>query len=317
MSRIGGVDRRELIFGAVRTGASAALLSSGVGATARASVPGTPRREPLSAQSSDGTVLRGEAQGSAGSPEILYVHGLRQSRLSWEKQFVAPTLGGFRHVAFDLRGHGDSDKPVGLAAYSQADLWADDIAATIESAKLRRPVLVGWSLGGFAIGAYLRRHGASRVAGINLVDAVTQFSADLLTPLAGDFTRRCTSHDLAERGAATAEFLAACFHRQPKAEEFGRMLVVNGMTARDVNEGVIRTSLMDLEPIFGAYGGPVLSTHGAKDRLVRITMSERIAALKPENRLSLFRNSGHTPFFEEPERFNRELAAFAKAAADK
>jgi pimeloyl-ACP methyl ester carboxylesterase len=54
---------------------------------------------------------------------------------------------------------------------------------------------------------------------------------------------------------------------------------------------------------------------GRHDRLVRVAMSERIKALHPGNRLSIFAESGHSPFYEEPARFNRELAAFVAAAA--
>src|SRR5690606_6070626 len=186
-------------------------------------------------RSKDGTALSGEAQGDPQAPEILFIHGLRQSRLSWEKQFSDAELAGFRLVSFDLRGHGDSDKPVSFDAYSDADRWADDVAAVIDGARLRRPVLVGWSLGGFVAGAYLRKYGGSKIAGINLVDAVTKLSPDLLTEEAATFTDTTTSHDLATRTAATADFLAACFHRPPSEVEMRRMLVVNGMTARAVN----------------------------------------------------------------------------------
>lgn len=188
--------------------------------------------EPFTARSSDGVNLVGEAQGDRSAPEILFIHGLRQSRLSWEKQFADPALPGFRLVGFDLRGHGDSDKPASPDAYAAIDRWADDVAAVIAAAGLRRPVIVGWSLGGYVAGAYLRKYGGARVAGVNLVDAVTKLSPELLTPLAGAFTETASSHDLAERTAATADFLAACFHRQPNTTEFQRMLVINGMTAR-------------------------------------------------------------------------------------
>lgn len=271
-------------------------------------------REPFLVRSKDGTVLAGEAQGDPQAPEILFIHGLRQSRLSWQKQFADPALAGFRMVAFDLRGHGDSDKPTSLDAYSDADRWADDVAAVIAGAKLRRPVLVGWSLGGFVAGAYLRKHGGAGLAGVNLVAAVTKLSPDLLTEEAGTFTRTTTSRDLAERTAATAEFLAACFHRPPSAAEMQRMLVINGMTARAVNEGFIRTETSDLEPVFRDYGGPVLLTHGVHDRLVRVAMSERIRSLHANSRLSLFPDSGHSPFFEEPLRYGQELASFVTAA---
>lgn len=273
-----------------------------------------PAREPFFVRSADGTMLAGETQGDVQAPEILFIHGLRQSRLSWEKQFADPALAGFRLIGFDLRGHGDSDKPSALDAYSDADRWADDVAAVIAGAKLRRPVLVGWSLGGFVAGAYLRKYGGSGIAGINLVDAVTRLSPDLLTEEAATFTRTTTSHDLAERAAATAAFLAACFHRPPSDVEMQRMLVVNGMTARAVNEGFVRTQTSDLEPVFKAYAGPILLTHGVHDRLVRVAMSERIKFVHANSRLSLFSESGHSPFYEEPLRYGKELAAFVAAA---
>jgi non-heme chloroperoxidase len=43
-------------------------------------------------------------------------------------------------------------------------------------------------------------------------------------------------------------------------------------------------------------------------------MSERIKAVHANSRLSLYENSGHTPFYEEPVRFGQELAAFVMAA---
>jgi non-heme chloroperoxidase len=294
-----------------------ALLTgvSGLAALALSSAPSVAASHTLfSVRSSDGTILAGEAHGDPGAPEILFIHGLRQSRLSWEKQFADPALASFRLVGFDLRGHGDSDKPAAFDAYSEADRWADDVAAVIDAAKLRRPVLVGWSLGGFVAGAYLRKHGGGRIAGINLVDAVTKLAPELLTEESVSLSQSTTSHDLAERTAATAEFLAACFHQPPTAAEMQRILIVNGMTARAVTEGFVRTETPDLEPVFKAYAGPILLTHGIHDRLVRVAMSERIKAIHANSRLSLFADSGHSPFYEEPVRYGQELAAFVTSA---
>ncbi|WP_338861253.1 alpha/beta hydrolase [Mycetohabitans rhizoxinica] len=312
-------SRRTFLAGAAALAASVAYAAPR-GATASVDKPGAfsdmavPSREPFVVRSADGVMLAGEAQGDSQAPEILFIHGLRQSRLSWEKQFADPALRHFRMVGFDLRGHGDSDKPVSLEAYSEADRWADDVAAVIAGAKLRRPVLVGWSLGGFVAGAYLRKYGGAAIAGVNLVDAVTNLSPDLLTAEAAAFTSTTTSHDFAVRTAATAEFLAACFHRPPTEVEMQRMLVVNGMTARAVNEGFIKTQTPDLEPVFKAYSGPILLTHGVHDRLVRLAMSERIKSIHANSRLSLFFESGHSPFYEEPVRYGQELAGFVTAA---
>jgi non-heme chloroperoxidase len=295
-------------------GLAGAAAVSAVSGPARA-VESAIAREPFIVRSADGTMLAAEAQGDPQAPEIVFIHGLRQSRLSWDKQFADPALAAFRMVRFDLRGHGDSDKRTSLDAYADADRWGDDVAAVIAGAKLRRPVLVGWSLGGFVAGAYLRSHGGAQIAGINLVDAVTKLSPDLLTPLAGTFAGTTTSHDLAERTAETAHFLGACFHQPPTGAELQRMLVINGMTARAVGEGFVKTTTPDLEPVFQAYTGSILLTHGIHDRLVRLAMSERIKALHPGSRLSVYADSGHSPFYEEPTRFGRELAAFVTAAA--
>jgi len=314
-------SRRTFLAGTVGLAALATEMSAAplvgaqtVAGTGRRSARTNAAREQLFVRSKDGTALSGEAQGDPQAPEILFIHGLRQSRLSWEKQFADAELAGFRLVSFDLRGHGDSDKPVSFDAYSDADRWADDVAAVIDGARLRRPVLVGWSLGGFVAGAYLRKYGGSKIAGVNLVDAVTKLSPDLLTEEAATFTDTTTSHDLATRTAATADFLAACFHRPPSEAEMRRMLVVNGMTARAVNEGFIKTETSDLEPVFKAYGGPILLTHGIHDRLVRIEMSERIKSIHANSELSLFPDSGHSPFYEEPVRYGQELARFVTSA---
>ncbi|WP_234835495.1 alpha/beta fold hydrolase [Sinorhizobium meliloti] len=72
------------------------------------------------------------------------------------------------------------------------------------------------------------------------------------------------------------------------------MLVVNGMTSRAVNEGFVRTATIDLEPVFAAYAGPILLTHGVHDRLVRVAMSERIKAIHKNSRLSLSTTTADT-----------------------
>ncbi|HXH46745.1 MAG TPA: alpha/beta hydrolase [Bradyrhizobium sp.] len=308
MSDLHDLDRRQLIAGLAGT------ALAGVVGPAPSAASTAIQAQPFEVKSSDGVVLRGEARGDVQAPEILLIHGLRQSRLSWVRQMQDTTLKGFRMVSFDLRGHGDSDKPDSPDAYRDAGRWADDIASVIEATKLRRPVLVGWSLGGYVAGGYLSKYGSNKVAGINLVDAVVRLSPDLLTPLAGTFTETTTSPDLSKRTAATAEFLQACFNMPPVGDELEQMLVVNGMTPRAVNEGFVKTQLTDLVPVFGAYRGPILLTHGAHDRLVRLAMSEIVKAVKADAQLSIFQESGHTPFYEQPERYNRELAAFVRSS---
>jgi pimeloyl-ACP methyl ester carboxylesterase len=87
------------------------------------------------------------------------------------------------------------------------------------------------------------------------------------------------------------------------------MLVVSGMMPPAVTQGFINVSGAGLDKAL-AKSGPMLVTYGAKDLLFQPTMSTRMQALNQEAQISLYPESGHAPFYDEPDRFNRELAAF-------
>jgi pimeloyl-ACP methyl ester carboxylesterase len=99
--------------------------------------------------------LRVQANGASlhllewGDPQaqpVLLVHGMR-AHARWFTP-VGPALGaGFRALALDLRGHGQSEQtpPYGHVAY------ADDVVALCDALQLERPILVGHSMGGSVV----------------------------------------------------------------------------------------------------------------------------------------------------------------------
>jgi 3-oxoadipate enol-lactonase len=90
-----------------------------------------------------GVHLAYDVFGDEGAPPMVLLHGLGEAAASW-----APQLPRFaelyRVFAFDLRGHGDSDRP---GDYSHL-LMADDVCAALDALGLGKVVLVGHSLGG-------------------------------------------------------------------------------------------------------------------------------------------------------------------------
>jgi pimeloyl-ACP methyl ester carboxylesterase len=60
---------------------------------------------------------------------------------------------------------------------------------------------------------------------------------------------------------------------------------------------------------------PVLVTHGTMDRIIAPAMGAFTAGQVPGARLSLYDGIGHSPFWEDAPRFNRELAEFVRANA--
>ncbi|MEV0292055.1 alpha/beta hydrolase [Nocardia sp. NPDC050710] len=110
-------------------------------------------------------VLRGEELGVG--PTVLLLHAGGERRQVWRPVVDPLVAAGFRCVAFDQRGHGDSDgSPQALASY------ADDVAAMLHS-EPSGCVVVGASLGGLAALAALGDPAVrTRVAGLVLVDVV-------------------------------------------------------------------------------------------------------------------------------------------------
>lgn len=259
---------------------------------------------------SDGLKLVAERHGHPGGPEIVLVHGLGQSRLSWAKQTHGSLATAGNIVVYDLRGHGDSSKPSSTSAYDDPTLWADDLHAVIKASGFKRPTLVGWSLGVLVIGHYIKRYGAAGIEGINAVGAVTSLDADLQGPVPLIYRERLSSPDLAVRSDAIAGFLAACFAIPPTEAEFRRMLVFNGMVPPEMQTGVMAIGQDNLDDAWGA-APRILATWGDEDRHVKMEMSRRFLDLNPNARLSIYEGTAHAPFYDRPERFNRELLAFA------
>jgi pimeloyl-ACP methyl ester carboxylesterase len=266
---------------------------------------------PLRAKSTDGTELAVQDWGHAEGPEILFIHGVLQSHLSFERQVRSDLAERFRMVTYDLRGHGDSDKPIGRDRYLNGELWADDLAAVIAQAGLRRPVVVGWSLGGLPIGNYLMKYGDARLAGLHFVDALTKRSRDYAgRPEYRGLLPATASPDLGTRIDALRGFLRACFKTQPSEADFERMLAFNAQVPQHVLSHIMAGVPLEADDAYRAVRVPVLVAHGAEDALLNVSITAFDRAVMPHARLSIYQDCGHAPFHEMTERFNSELAAF-------
>ncbi len=118
-------------------------------------------------RSDDAITLVADQWGAAHDPPVLLLHGGGQTRHSWRG--TAPILAthGWRVVALDLRGHGDSDWP-GADAYD-IEHFAGDVTTVVDQLGAP-PVLVGASLGGI-MGLAAQRHATQQLyAAVALVD---------------------------------------------------------------------------------------------------------------------------------------------------
>src|SRR5215470_7491281 len=95
----------------------------------------------VSVKTPDGLTISAQDWGNPTGPEIVFIHGFSQSHLSWIKQVTSDLAKDFHMVTYDLRGHGNSDKPFEPERYKDSKAWADELQAVMEATGLKRPVL--------------------------------------------------------------------------------------------------------------------------------------------------------------------------------
>ncbi len=127
---------------------------------------------------SDGVKIAYRDEG-AGQP-VLLIHGFASnSQVNWVGPSWTQTLteAGYRTIAIDNRGHGESEKLYDETAYG-APLMAEDAGRLLDHLGIARAHVIGYSMGA-RIGAFLAINHAGRVKsltlsgmGINLVRGV-------------------------------------------------------------------------------------------------------------------------------------------------
>jgi non-heme chloroperoxidase len=292
----------------VKTTIAAALLAT----MAQPSFGEGLKYKPITVKTPDGLTISAQEWGNPAGPEILFIHGFSQSHMSWMRQVDSDLAKEFRIVTYDLRGHGNSDKPLEAARYRDSKAWGDEVQAVIDAAGLKHPVVVGWSYAGRVISDYLATHGAGQLAGINFVDAPIKADPALI----GDNLKNLplmASEDLTTNISATRTFLHGCFSKQPTADDYEAMLAFNMMVLPKVRAGLAGRPL-DASELVSKLKLPVLVTHGSEDRNAKLGAGQYTASIIPGAKLSVYEGIGHSPFYEDAPRFNTELAAFVRAA---
>jgi pimeloyl-ACP methyl ester carboxylesterase len=253
--------------------------------------------------------------GNPAGPEILFIHGVAQSALSFKRQYDSDLARDFRIVAYDLRGHGLSDKPLDPAYYREGRRWADEVKAVIDAKRLKRPVLVGWSLGGRVLRQYLMNYGDKSLSGINVLSARPIEDASVVGP-GSKAIMAAKPNDLAGRIASCTAFLRDCFAKQPDARDFAEALAYNFILPFAVRDAIAgwATDAAAVRAAFASVAVPTLITHGRRDRLILPGAAELTAQAIKGATISWFEDCGHSPFYEDAPRYNRELAAFVKSA---
>ena len=246
----------------------------------------------------DSGVIHAVSEGH-GEPVIL-LHGIAASLYDWNR--LMPDLAGcgYRALALDLPGHGESFKPTDPEAYQVETLYEHLEQWIVEQAGVQPHVLVGHSMGGYLSLLYALRN-PDRVRGLVLINPL--YSPHQLSPLLQSVRRRPAIGEKALR--ATPEWLMNLLMGwdPSKPADFppeARRQIANDYKRASPHIVYITRAFPDLTPLLTQLTVPTLLIWGEKDQTLQPASFHRLAKLIPGVATSAIPGCGHQPHIGQP-----------------
>lgn len=253
-------------------------------------------------------------EGPREADALLFLHGWASTHEQWGAT-VARLSRRWRCIAVDLPSYGRSEVPV--TDYT-LEFFARSALQLLESLGVRRVVPVGSSMGGM-VSMEFALLWPDRVKGLVLVDsggmwrprkfAARRARSDVafaiykaLEPVIGRSMMKRAFHDH-RPGIEEMKSRAAALRQDPK-ERARKRTRFNSMMH------VIATSYRERAAEIRA---PTLVVWGRQDKLVSLSLGERLVQTIPGARLEVIEECGHLPSVERPEEFGRLVEGFLES----
>ncbi len=248
----------------------------------------------------------------SGRP-VVFIHGWTLSSAIWRDHLDALTAKGFRAIAYDRRGHGQSTKPESGYDY---DTLADDLAALLDRLDLTDVVLVGHSMGSGEVVRYFVRHGAARIAKVILLAPTTPFN--LKTPDNPDgIDRKFYDQIVAALQADRRSYLLSGLpgflgpNAAPELVDWAMSIALQAAPQAQI--GCMRAlSETDFRPEMSLVTRPTLVLYGTGDAPSIAVSSRRTHEAIAGSRLEIYEGAPHALFLTDAERFKSDLVQFAR-----
>jgi pimeloyl-ACP methyl ester carboxylesterase len=250
----------------------------------------------------NGTRLHYRISGT-GEP-LVFVHGLGSSSQDWSRQ-VDAFADSYRVITFDVRGHGQSDKPEG--PYS-IPLFAEDTAALLWALEAAPANIVGLSMGGM-IALQLALDAPDLVKRLVVVNSTPEAELDSLRDRWIYWSRRLASKVLGMR--ATGKMIANRIFVKPEQgtlrQQFIERWAANDKQAYlNTIDAIAGWGVADQ---LGEITCPALIVAADKD-YTPVSAKREYAARMPNAELTIIEDSHHATPVERPRAFNHVLDGF-------
>jgi pimeloyl-ACP methyl ester carboxylesterase len=255
----------------------------------------------------NGITVAYEDAGSGGDVLVL-VHGHPFNRSMWRPQVDALSRAGWRVIAPDLRGYGETTVVEGMTTL---DVFANDLAGLLDVLGIERVVVAGLSMGGQIAMEFARLH-PSRLRGLVLAATFPQSETEegkrnrrlmaerLLREGMGPYAGEILPKMIAPRNiVALPEVAAHVLTMMRTTRPEGAAAAVRGRGERPA-----------YEPVLATVDVPALIVVGDEDAFTTRADADRMHALLKHSSLVWMEGVGHMPNLERAPEFNAALERF-------
>ena len=253
--------------------------------------------------------------GDENAPALILIHGFISSNLIWSDVFLPLAEAGFRVIAPDLPGYGYSDKPAD-GRYT-INSQAHAVLRLMDRLGIAKATLVGASYGG-AVAASIALDNPERVDRLVLVGTVSSdepkkklllrlsrlpIIGDIVTPLflgSRWILRKRTEQVYRRIGHPLDEHKLEARHHLLATANVHRAMI---RTARRWNANRIQREASLIR-------SPTMLVWGDTDTHIPISEAYQLRDAIPNSSLIIFRNCGHLPPTERPEKFVEVVTNF-------
>jgi len=239
-----------------------------------------------------------------GDPPLLFIHGWCCNHSYWRDQ-IPQFAKRHRVVAVDLRGHGQSDKPD--QDYTIGG-FVDDVAWLVRDLGLRRPVLIGHSMGGLiALNLVRQRRELARAAVFD--DAAMMPVPEQFQPMVASMLEGLRSPAYREAaGNFVGNFL---FRPESPAQLKEETITAMAAAPQRVMHTALASTLSEENMPAGPVTMPSLFVRAATQRATE----EELKARYPGMSVTTV-DAAHFIQMEKPQEFNRILEQFLLEVGD-
>lgn len=250
----------------------------------------------------DGFRFYYEDTGGNG-PVILFLHGAGGNHLSWWQQ-VPVFAEEYRCITVDQRGFGQS---LDVSGGPGPAALGTDAVSLLNHLGISRAALVAQSMGGWAaVGAAIAA--PQRLWAIVMANTI----GNLTNPEIAALRQKLAAASPPRPAVLWHGALGATFRKSEPVRTFlyAQIAEMNPLRPADFSDQLTRLTT----PVerFAAARVPTLFLTSDEDALIWPELSEKVHQHVPGSRFVRVETAGHSTYFERPEVFNREVAAFLK-----